>query len=80
MLLEMLDWIVSSPGVLGGKPCIRGTRISVEHILELFASGAGREDILRAYPQVTEAGLMAALQYAARSLKNEIVWDLKIPA
>jgi uncharacterized protein (DUF433 family) len=76
----MLDWIVSSPGVLGGKPCVRGTRISVEHILELLASGAGREDILRAHPQVTAEGLIAALQYAARSLKNEVIWDLKIPA
>jgi len=76
----MSTWIVSSPGILGGKPCVHGTRISVEHILELFASGAGREDILRAYPQVTVEGLMAALQYAARSLKNEIIWDLKIPA
>jgi uncharacterized protein (DUF433 family) len=66
MLPKMLDWIASSPGVLGGKPCIRGTRISVEHILELFASGAGREDILRAYPHVTAEGLLAALPYAAR--------------
>jgi uncharacterized protein (DUF433 family) len=66
----MPDWIVSSPGVFDGKPYVRETRISVEHILELFASGAGREDILRAYPQVTAEGLMAALQYAARSLKN----------
>ena len=76
----MNEWIVSNPGVLGGKPCVRGTRISVEHILELFASGATREDILRAHPQVTADGLLAALQYAARSLKNEVVWDLKIPA
>lgn len=66
----MLDWIVSSPGVLGGKPCVRGTRISVEHILELFASGAGRDDILRAYPHVTAEGLMAALHHAARSSKT----------
>jgi uncharacterized protein (DUF433 family) len=76
----MSEWIVSSPGVLGGKPCVRGTRISVGHILELLASGATREDILLAHPQVTPDGLLAALQYAARSLKNEVVWDLKIPA
>ena len=76
----MGEWIVSSPGVLGGKPCVRGTRISVEHIMELLASGASREDILRAYPQITADGLAAALLYAARSLKNEVVWDLKIPA
>ena len=76
----MSDWVVSNPGVLGGKPCVRGTRISVEHIMELLASGASREDILLAHPQITADGLAAALQYAARSLKNEVVWDLKIPA
>jgi uncharacterized protein (DUF433 family) len=76
----MSEWIVASPGVLGGKPCIRGSRISVEHILELLASGAAREDILRAHPHITGDGLVAALQYAARSLKNEVVWDLKLPA
>jgi uncharacterized protein (DUF433 family) len=74
------DWIVSNMGVLGGKPCIRGTRISVEHILELLASGAGREDILHAYPQVTADALTAVFQYAARSLRNEVVWDVKVPA
>jgi uncharacterized protein (DUF433 family) len=76
----MSEWIVASPGVLGGKPCVRGTRISVEHILELLASGATREDVLQAHPQITSDGLLAALQYAARSLRNEVVWDLKIPA
>ena len=76
----MGDWIVTNPGVLGGKPCIRGTRISVEFILELLASGATRQDILTAYPQVTNEGLTAAFQYAARSLKNEIVWDVKLSA
>jgi uncharacterized protein (DUF433 family) len=73
-------WIEAKPGVLGGKPCIRGTRISVEFLLELMASGASREDIGKAYPQVTEDALSAALQYAARSLKNELVWDVKISA
>jgi uncharacterized protein (DUF433 family) len=74
------DWIVTKPGVLGGKPCVRGTRISVEFIIELFASGASREEVLAAYPQVTADGLSAALAYAARSMKNEVVWDVKIPA
>jgi uncharacterized protein (DUF433 family) len=71
-------WIESKPGVLGGKPCVRGTRISVEFILELLASGASPEDVLRSYPQVTREGLAAALRYAAQAMKN--VWDLKIPA
>jgi uncharacterized protein (DUF433 family) len=67
----MGEWIVSSPGILGGKPCVRGTRISVEHIMELLASGANRDDILRAHPQIAPDGLSAALQYAACSLKNK---------
>jgi len=76
----MNDWIVANPEILGGKPCVKGTRISVEFILELLASGATREAILRAYPQITSEGLSAALQYAARVMKNEIVWDVPIPA
>ncbi|HET7503382.1 MAG TPA: DUF433 domain-containing protein [Kofleriaceae bacterium] len=64
----MSEWIIAHPGVLGGKACIRGTRISVEHVLELLASGATREDILRAHPHITSDGLLAALHYAARSL------------
>lgn len=76
----MKPWITTDPDVLGGKPYIRGTRISVQHILELLASGATREDILRAHPQITPEGLAAALQYAAQSMKNEVVWDVQIPA
>jgi len=76
----MEDWIVTNPGILAGKPCIRGTRISVEFILELLASGATHDEILRAYPQIPREGLTAALQYAAKSMKNEVVWDLPIPA
>jgi uncharacterized protein (DUF433 family) len=59
------DWIVSEPSLLGGKPCIRGTRISVEFILELLAGGASQADILDAYPHIPAEGLTAALQYAA---------------
>lgn len=76
----MTNWIVTDPDVLGGKPCIRGTRISVELVLELLASGATRADILSAYPQVEDDGLTAALQYAARAFKNEVVWDVKLSA
>jgi uncharacterized protein (DUF433 family) len=76
----MSDWIVANPEILAGKPCLKGTRISVEFILELLASGATREEILRAYPQIPPEGLTAALQYAVKSMKNEVVWDLPIPA
>jgi len=73
-------WIVTKSGVLSGKPCIRGTRISVEFVLELLASGASREDILRTYPHIPAEGLTAAIQYAAESMKNEVVWDFQISA
>lgn len=69
----MFAHITSDVAVLGGKPCIRGTRISVEFVLELFASGATHEDVLRAYPHLTAEGIAEALRYAARFLKNESI-------
>ena len=68
--------ITTDPEILGGKPIIKGTRISVEFILELYASGATRDDILRSYPHLTENDIQAALMYASRFLKNEIVIEL----
>jgi len=73
-------WIESNPNVLGGKPHIRGTRLSVEFILELLATGGTVEGLLEAYPQLTRDGLNAALLYAARAMTNEVVWDVKISA
>ena len=75
----MSNWIVSNPEVLGGKPCIRGTRISVEFLLELVADGASPKDILAAY-QITKEALKAAFRYAADSMQNDVVWDTKLPA
>jgi uncharacterized protein (DUF433 family) len=72
----MTDWITSTPEVLGGKPCVRGTRLSVEFLLELVAGGASPKDILAAYPQLSEEALAAAFRYAAESMKNEVVWDI----
>lgn len=73
----MVDRIVSSPAILGGKPTIRGTRISVEVILELFASGANHKDILDAYPHLTAEDIQAALRYASHFLKNDVVLELE---
>ena len=72
--------IASDPAILGGKPCIRGTRLSVEFILELLASGASETAIVSAYPQLSAEAVRAALSYAAKGMKNEVVWDVKIPA
>jgi uncharacterized protein (DUF433 family) len=69
----MFAHITSNPEVLSGKPCIKGTRISVEFVLELFASGATHNDLLETYPHLTIEGITEALQYAARFLKNESI-------
>jgi len=69
----MFPRVTSNPSILSGKPCIRGTRISVEFILELVASGASRADIVNAYPQLTVEDVSEALSHAARSLKHDML-------
>ncbi len=71
---------VSNPQILDGKPCIRGTRLSVEFLLELTASGATQEQILAQYPQLAADGLAAAFRYAADALRGEHTWELRITA
>jgi uncharacterized protein (DUF433 family) len=65
------ELIVSDVGILGGKPCVRGTRLSVEFPLELAASGATQADMLARYQQLTADGLAAAFRNAADALKGE---------
>ncbi len=60
-----MERIVTNPEILGGKPIIRGTRLSVEFILELLASGMTKEEILADYPHITKEDLYAVLEYAA---------------
>lgn len=66
--------IVLDPQVLVGKPVIRGTRISVEFIVGLFAEGWTRAGILRQYPGVTEEDAGACLAYARDVLGAERVY------
>lgn len=74
----MFTRIVSDSAILAGKPCIKGTRISVEFILELAASGASRDDIVRAYPQLTAEDVEESLNFAAHSLSNETIMSAEI--
>lgn len=67
------ELIVSNPGILNGKPVIKGTRISVALILQCFASGMTKEDILNGYPTLTSSGIEAALDFAARQFQGEEV-------
>jgi uncharacterized protein (DUF433 family) len=70
---RMFDRIASNPAILGGKPIVRGTRISVELILEWVASGATRDDILRKHPHLAAADVEQALGYAASAVRNEVL-------
>lgn len=74
----MFSRIVSNPAILGGKPCIKGSRITVEFILELFASGASQDDIIKAYPHLTSEDIEESLRYAARFLENEVIVSAEV--
>lgn len=69
-----MDWrehIHSDPGILGGKPVVRGSRISVELILEYLEDGASIADILAAYGHITEVDVRAAVAFARELLHEE---------
>lgn len=69
--------IVSDPEILGGKPCIAGTRISVELIMEWLGTGGTVESITAKHPLLTPDLVMEAIRYAARFAKNEIIIEVQ---
>ena len=68
--LLLLQRIVSTPGVLGGKPRIDGTRVGVVHILEALAAGDTAEEIVRDFPWLSHDDIRAALLYGAHQAQN----------
>lgn len=64
------DRITHDPTVMGGKPCIRGLRVTVSVILGLLATSQSRERILQAYPYLEAEDINAALAYAAWRLEE----------
>lgn len=65
------DHIHSDPGILGGKPVVKGSRISVELILEYLADGAPVSEILDAYPHLTDTDVRAAIAFTHDLLVKE---------
>ncbi|MGI8782786.1 MAG: DUF433 domain-containing protein [Acidobacteriota bacterium] len=65
MATDLLARITHDPQVMGGRPCIRGMRVTVGTIVGLFASGHSAEGILEAYPYLEREDVPAALAYAA---------------
>ena len=72
--MEWQDRITIDPAVLVGKPVVRGTRIAVEFVIELLASGWTVERILKEYDHLTADDIQACLAYASDVLKSERVY------
>lgn len=74
------DLVGSDPAIMMGKPVIRGTRITVEIILEKLATGETVQQILSAHPRLTEEAIRAALAFAAEALHADVVYPLPEPS
>ena len=71
--MDELSRITVNAEQCGGRPCIRGIRIRVKDILDLLASGATREEILKDYPYLEPEDITAVLQFAARQSDHPIL-------
>lgn len=67
---ELLDRIAVDPRIMVGQPCIRGTRLTVHHILNILAFGASIDDVLAEYPGLTREDVAACLLFASEMLVN----------
>ncbi len=72
----MHELIVSDPKIMMGKPVVRGTRITVENIVERVGAGESIEAIVDAHPRLTREGVLAAISFAAEALKADVVYPV----
>lgn len=68
--------IQSDPAVMMGKPVVAGTRITVELILEKLAAGETIEQIVESHPRLNRASVLAAIDFAARTLHSDVVYPI----
>lgn len=76
-----MDWrerIEIDPKIMVGKPVIKGTRLTVEFIIELLANGWSHGQIIENYPGVLDEDISACLEYAAETLRAERVYPVKV--
>jgi uncharacterized protein (DUF433 family) len=66
----MSERITVSPDICNGRPVVRGTRITVQTVLEFLAAGDSIEDVLEEYPSLTREDVQACLDYASRVMGN----------
>jgi uncharacterized protein (DUF433 family) len=65
------DDVEVNPDICNGRPVVRGTRIAVESVLGMMAAGDSVEEVLRAYPTLTRAQVLACLNHAVRLMHNQ---------
>ncbi len=75
---ELLERIVVNPKIMGGKPIVRGTRITVEQVLKLLTQGLDTPEILRDYPHFSKDDVAAVLFYAAKVLGEEEIFPVTV--
>ena len=73
IMSQLLERITLNPKQCGGRPCIRGMRIRVSDVLDLFAAGLSAEQIVEELPDLELDDLRAALVYAARKLNHPVL-------
>ncbi len=71
------EYIHSDPEILSGKPVIKGTRLSVEFLLELLANGWSEEQLFDSYPNLNRDSLRAVFAFAAESTRDERAFELR---
>lgn len=71
--MKYSEYIESNPDVMLGKPAIKGTRITVELVIQKLSEGATHSQLLEAYPTLTQNNILAALAYASEVISNETI-------
>ncbi len=77
-MIDYAQFVEVNPKVMLGKPVIRGTRLTVELILEELSAGKSHQDLLEAHPRLTDAAIKAALAFAADAIKGDRIYPVAI--
>ena len=77
-MVDWQDYVHADPKVLVGKPVVKGTRLSVDFVLGLFAAGWTEQQVLENYPTLTPEGLRAVFAFAAELAREERMYTLPL--
>lgn len=76
--MDLHSYIEVNPRVMMGKPVVKGTRITVEMILESLSAGESIDNLLASYPRLTKESIFTALAFAADALKGEKTYPIAV--